>query len=280
MLNTVTTNTNMHKSNYKSTNRFSEHGYEVLDIFPSEDLSLFINAFKSLLCMQCKKLNLPISNDLYKDVKSLNKTSSIALNEVLTMARNTCFGHLLASNQKLLEVSAALLGSSKDLLIISGPSFFVNIPSSDERKYTWHSEQNWYPKRRKFLNVWCPIIEDRISDNSMAVMSGSHQKDWFYFSEYTGYDGNFDTTANIQYEIPSTFLSKYTQEIPQVQVGQALFFDGKLVHRSLDNKSNTPVFTIVFRVFDYSNDLTLSSNWADIPYNRKSLGWPEISVEP
>ena len=65
-----------------------------------------------------------------------------------------------------------------------------------------------------------------------------------------------------------------------MKIGQGLFFNGKLVHRSLDNKTGVPFFTIVFRVFDYSNDLTLSSNWADIPYNRKSLGWPEIRVKP
>ena len=243
-------------------------------------MSSFVGAFKDLLSMQCKKLNIDFSNDLYHDVQALNKTSSSALNEVLAMARNTRFGHLLASNQNLIEQSAVFLGAPKDQLIISGPSFFVNIPSNDERKYTWHSEQNWYPKRRNFLNIWCPIIEDRISDNSMAVMCGSHQKDWFYFSEYTGYDGKFDATANVQYEIPSSFLSEYTEEVPKVKIGQGLFFNGKLVHRSLDNKTGVPFFTIVFRVFDYSNDLTLSSNWADIPYNRKSLGWPEIRVKP
>lgn len=264
----------------QSASEFSESGYTVQDIFSNSELILFVDAFKSLLSMQCKKLNLTGSRDLCQDVQSLNKINSAALSEVLAMARNTRAGHLLASNENLLEQSAILLGSSKDLLIISGPSFFVNIPSNDERKYTWHSEQNWYPKRRNFLNIWCPIIEDRVSDNSMVVMRSSHKKDWFYFSEYTGYDGKFDATANVQYEIPSSFVSEYVQETPEVRIGQGLFFDGKLVHRSLDNKTSTPYFTIVFRVFDYSKDLTLSSNWADIPYNRKSLGWPEISVQP
>ena len=263
-----------------STSEFVVDGYAVRNILPRSDLTSFVEAFKALLSMQCKKLGVHYSKDLYKEVQALNKVSSSALSEVLAMARNTRSGHLLASNQNLLEQSAVFLDAPKDQLIISGPSFFVNIPDNNERKYTWHSEQNWYPKRRNFLNIWCPIIEDRANSNSMAVMRGSHQKDWFYFSEYTGYDNKFDSAANVQYEIPASFLTSYAEEIPSVKVGEGLFFDGKLVHRSLDSPSDRPLFTIVFRVFDYSNDLTLSSNWADIPYNRKSLGWPEIRVQP
>jgi ectoine hydroxylase-related dioxygenase (phytanoyl-CoA dioxygenase family) len=199
------------------------------------------------------------------------------------MARNTSIGHKLAGNEKIQSFANALLNNSsaeKNKLIISGPSFFINIPHNFERKYTWHSEQNWYPKRRKFLNIWCPVFNDRTNDDSMAVMPGSHKKDWFYFSEYTGYEGKIDETANVQYEIPSSFLEEYKPYIPSVKVGEGLFFNGKLVHRSLDNISKKPQFTIVFRVFDYSQDLTLSSNWADIPYNRKSIGIPEINVNP
>jgi hypothetical protein len=65
-----------------------------------------------------------------------------------------------------------------------------------------------------------------------------------------------------------------------VETGEGLFFNGKIVHRSLDNASDRTLFTIVFRAFDYSEDLTLSSNWADIPYNRKSISVPEINVAP
>jgi hypothetical protein len=32
-------------------------------------------------------------------------------------------------------------------------------------------------------------------------------------------------------------------------------------------------------VFDYSNDLTLSSDWADLPYNKKSMGYPNINID-
>ena len=113
---------------------------------------------------------------------------------------------------------------------------------------------------------------------SMELKKGTHEKDWTYSSEYTGYNGIIDPNANVQYEIPENLISGYESIIPKVKIGEAIFFDGKSVHRSLDNNSDIPYFTIVFRVFDYSNDLTLSSNWADIPYNRQSIGFPDINV--
>ena len=263
--------------------KYQSDGWVIENIFESSEIDDFTNTFADVLKMQMRKLRLDSTGNINDDVKTLSDRSSIALTETMGMCRNTSAGHKLASNKMLNSFSGDLLETDTDLdrrLVISGPSFFVNIPSSNERKYTWHSEQNWYPKRRNFLNVWCPIVVDRVDNNSMAVMSKSHEQDWFYFSEYTGYDGTIDEKANVQYEIPESFLTKYESIVPDVAIGQALFFNGKLVHRSLDNLSDHVYFTIVFRAFDFSVDLTLSSNWADIPYNRKSVSVPEINVSP
>ncbi|HEU0117287.1 MAG TPA: phytanoyl-CoA dioxygenase family protein [Alphaproteobacteria bacterium] len=265
------------------TEAFQSFGWAVAPIFDAQDLDAFIDTLHDVVRMQMRKLRLESTGKIDDDVIRLNGKSSTALNECLQMVRNTSIGHRLASSTKLNDLAAQFLHDDKDLhkrLLISGPSFFINIPDTNERKYTWHSEQNWYPKRRNFLNVWCPIIHHRTNKDSMGVMSGSHAKDWFYFSEYSGYDGTFDDKANVQYEIPESFLTDYKPETPSVKIGEGLFFNGRLVHRSLDNKASHPLYTIVFRAFDYSEDLTLSSNWADIPYNRKSMGYPEINVKP
>jgi hypothetical protein len=257
---------------------YNQLGFIVKKIYTNEELIEFTDTFKDLVYMQMKKMRLNVTFNLDKDLIDLNTKNPEALGEVLSMARNSSAGHRLASN-RLLEKAGCELLNTKSKVIISGPSFFVNIPSNNARKYTFHSEQNWYPKRRNFLNVWVPIISDRIDNTSMEVCSKSHLKDWFYFSEYTGYDGKFDKDANIQYEIPDNLIKGYDKIIPDVKLTEALFFDGKLVHRSIDNSTEKVLFTIVFRIFDYSNDLTLSSNWADIPYNRKSLGFPNIDVQ-
>lgn len=260
---------------------YSDAGWAVAEIFEPSELEEFSRVFHDLLKMQMRKMGIAATGDVGRDVVALNGQGSRFLSECLVMARNTAAGHRLAGSARLNALSRSLLaeqGEASDTLLVSGPSFFVNIPQNNQRKYTWHSEQSWYPKRRNFLNVWCPILADRMNGSSMAVMSGSHKKDWFYFSEYTGYDGEFVADANVQYEIPESFVTDYQSVVPDVKQGHGLFFNGKLVHRSLDLPGSTPYFTMVFRVFDYAEDLTLSADWADIPYNRKSLGFPEINV--
>ena len=52
----------------------------------------------------------------------------------------------------------------------------------------------------------CPIFKDRINKNSMGIKKGSHKSNWFYFSEYQGYDGKENNFSNVQYEIPKNLI--------------------------------------------------------------------------
>ena len=81
---------------------------------------------------------------------------------------------------------------------------------------------------------------------------------------------------NIQHEIPEKLLKNYKTIIPKLRKNEGIFFDGKIVHRSLNLKKKV-LFALVFRIYNYENDMTLSANWADIPYNRKSFGVPTVS---
>ena len=259
---------------------FEQNGYEINNLFQDYEIEEYIVQLKNILKIQCSKMNVDYSDDIFLTAKKIQSIYPSVLDESFQILRNSTEGHKLASNKTLKSISNNLLRKSEnDILVVSGPSFFINFPNENTRKYTWHSEQNWYPKRRNFLNVWCPIIIDRVENNSMELKAGSHKENWFYFSEYSGYDGKLNQSANFQYEIPENLLKNYESAIPNVKVGEAIFFDGKTVHRSLDNTSNNPYFTIVFRVFDYSNDLTLSSDWADLPYNKKSMGYPNINID-
>ena len=116
-------------------------------------------------------------------------------------------------------------------------------------------------------------------NNSIALKLESHKKDWFHFSEYQGYNGNYNKESYVQYEIPENFIKNYKTFVPKVRKNEGLIFNGKIVHRSIDTKSKKILFALSFRVYDYSNDLTLSSNWADVPYNRKSFGIPNIITD-
>ena len=261
-------------------NNFLKDGFIIEKFLENKDVKEFENTFIKLCKIQLKKLNLKTKTNKIQDIAILlNKKNPRALDEACFMVRNSSIGHKLASNKKLLEISGRLLKNKNSPPIISGPSFFINFPKNTQRKYTWHSEQIWYPKRRNFINIWCTIFEDRIAKNSIAIKVGSHKKDWMYFSEYQGYNNKLHDASYVQYEIPSNHLKGYKTVIPKVKKNEGIFFHGKIVHRSLDFKKKKVLFAIAFRVYDYQNDLTLSANWADVPYNRKSFSVPNINVD-
>ena len=260
-------------------NDFVKNGYFIAKIFDDLIINEYGETFKDICKIQMKKLGLNSNiNSIDSIVKTIEKKNSKVLDECIQMMRNTSIGHKLASNNNLINISKKLLKNKKLSNIISGPSMFINFPNSVRRKYTWHSEQNWYPKRRNFINVWYPIFRYRKKNESMALKVSSHKKDWFYFSEYEGYKGKTNKDALVQYEIPEKFVKEFKTISPEVKKNEGLFFSGKIVHRSIDSKNNI-FYTLIFRIYDYTNDLTLSSNWADIPYNRNSFGIPDINVD-
>ena len=261
-------------------NNFSKNGFIVENVLEDKEVKQFEDTFLKFCKMQIKKLNLNTkTNKVQEVVTLLNKKNPKALDEACLMVRNSSIGHKLAGNKKLLEISNKLLENKNSPRVISGPAFMINFPKNNQRKYTWHNEQIWYPKRRNFINVWCPIFEDRINKNSMGIKIGSHKKNWNYFSEYQGYNGKLHDECDVQYEIPENHLKGYKTVIPKVKKNEGIFFDAKTVHRSLNLKKKKVLFTITFRVYDYHNDLTLSANWADLPYNGKSFGMPNLNVD-
>ena len=103
----------------------------------------------------------------------------------------------------------------------------------------------------------------------------------FPFSGYRGYNKDTQNKANYftQYEIPSNFLKNYEEHFCETKRGDLIIFDRRLVHRSNNNLSSKFSFCAVTRVWDPTNDLTLSSDLGATPYGN-NLGRPNLIVKP
>ncbi|HTU12664.1 MAG TPA: phytanoyl-CoA dioxygenase family protein [Allosphingosinicella sp.] len=243
-------------------------------LLPVDLLDAYEEALFACIRMQALKLGLELPRAFSKDalnqaVVQLNQADAGALSEAAVMVRNTPAGLKLVSADPIVEASAALLDCPPELLVMSGPSIFMNIPSHKTRLYTWHAEANWYPKRRNFVNLWLPVGEaKRAGNGTMSVLEKSHREKWMYFAEYYGFDretqGNRD--LNLQYEIPESELQGYRRREIEAELGDFVAFAPHCVHRSNLNQSDRPSFALTIRVFDYRRDLTVSSAWAERPY--------------
>lgn len=190
-----------------------------------------------------------------------------------------CHPALQELAREFVPISAALLGSDPHGLLVYGPAFFISRPNTTRLLYKWHSEAHYMPKRRRFINVWMPLFGDRTRENgAMLFKVGSHKRD-FPFSEYQGFDGAGQANHFTQFEIPDNFLESYPTHVCETKRGDAILFDRALVHCSGQNQSSDYAFALVFRIWDPSEDLTLSGAIEARPYGG-DVGRPGLIVDP
>ena len=185
---------------------------------------------------------------------------------------------------ELLAQCGELLGAEPIDLLIDGPALFVNQPTVNRLLYRWHSEALYYPKRRRFLNLWFPIFGDRTAENgAMSLRPGSHKRVWdaSLMVEYSGWDKVAEGKRNqfVQMEIPENFLTEYPRFECETKRGDLVIFDRNLVHTSNPNVSNEIAFSIVARVWTPIDDLTLSGDMEATPYGG-NIGRAGLVVRP
>lgn len=155
------------------------------------------------------------------------------------------------------------------LSLVSPPSLFVNIPGSQRLLYHWHREAHYYPKRRRFVNVWLPLFRPKHAGNgTMAFAVGGHELGDLPFVEYSGYDDTDVGKPNhfVQYEIPPSLVEHLPVHHVYAEPGDMVTFCPDTVHCSTPNSSHEITYAAVLRVWDPTGDYTLSGDLAATPY--------------
>ena len=181
--------------------------------------------------------------------------------------------------EKLMKLCGEILGSDTGRLLVDGPAVFINRPNTERLLYRWHSEGHYYPKRRKLINIWIPLFVAKSKNNgTMSFKEGSH-KHIFPFVEYQGYTSKSDKSNSFtQFEIPTNFLTQFSEHWCEANAGDLIIFDRDLVHTSNANTSQDYSAAIVARIWDPSEDLTLSGEINAMPYGG-NIGRQNLKVK-
>jgi len=273
---------------------FQTYGLVVLrDFFSREKLASFQKTLVHLFHLQGMKigeyrqlLQAAIQSES-DDGKRLSKINEIleprdkeALYQVQKMLPSSLGLKSLFWDESFQSVCRSLLGSEEATCLLDGPALFVNRPRTERLLYKWHSEAHYYPKRRRFLNIWFPLFDSKSEHNgAMSVKLGSHHLHDVPFAEYRGYNKDSQDKANyfIQYEVPENFVAGLPEFYTEASPGDLVIFHRKLIHRSNPNFSDEYSFAGVARVWDPSQDLTLAGNLAVTPYGG-DIGRPDLVV--
>tara|TARA_B110001469_G_C9455206_1_gene229721 strand:- start:225 stop:686 length:462 start_codon:yes stop_codon:yes gene_type:complete len=117
----------------------------------------------------------------------------------------------------------------------------IDPPSDERRTYGWHQEIFYTIPDTKFLQTWCPMMRDTTIENgTIEIKKGSH-KEGIAKQTWNEIEGRA-----IQIIIDPEITNKYKTIPLEMKVGDVLFFDGHLAHKSGQNSTKDEVrFSLV-----------------------------------
>lgn len=218
----------------------------------------------------CSKLNQHIKSDVL-DRFAQERTGLSGLGDTM-MDTTLCVhqphavsDHILSlmKHKKVKSLLSKLIGPSvkgiQSMLFIKGPGL---------QGQAWHQDEYYIPTRdRSLCGVWVALDDAVIENGCLWVIKSSHQKGYLYPMQEHHDHVNFDHSK-------CAYGFSEAAEIPvQLNKGDALFFNGYLLHRSKRNVSKN-----LFRralVFHYMNSYSLLPWGAESVNNAESSGYAD-----
>ena len=250
----------MHKLNYK------EEGYHIeKSLVPISVHEEIFFTFYDLAISQVKK-NKQIQLDfeikkiedlIYPDdIKHLDKLllALLKLDHKLvgeiydSMAYCSSFLRLVG-NSKIEEISKELLELKKYNTIYSHMNrILIQAPKDERRTYGWHQEIFYNTPNSNFLNCYCPIIRDVTIENGALLICKKSHKSGLLKQTWTVPEGR-----RKQVIVDQELVNKYEEKKLPLKIGDFLFFNPYLIHRSGYNSTIDEIrFSLVITFNDCS----------------------------
>ncbi len=145
----------------------------------------------------------------------------------------------LASSKKMQVAANQLLGQDIDApLYLYNSRCLIQPPNDDSHCWDWHQEVYHAIPETKFLQCWAPLIYDATAENgTIEVLPYSH-REGIAHQRWTE-DGTGYALVDIQ------ITDKYPPLQIPMKLGDIMFFDPHLIHRSGKNMSGETRYALV-----------------------------------
>jgi len=237
---------------------FEENGYYIeKNLFSREDkhrmFVLFYDVFLSLalkfsvpLRKKYKSSNLVNIEDDLKDLDYLMLDCFIFDKEIIgegydIISYSSAFLKLI-SNSKIEQLTKELLGIEQSGTLYGWTNRVRIDPPADERRtYGWHQEVFYTIPESRYLQTWAPMIRNTTIQNGTIWIAPKSHKEGIAKQSWNEIPGKAT-----QIIVDDGIVNKYEHLQLEMEVGDVLFFDGKLVHKSGTNITNDEIrFSLV-----------------------------------
>ena len=279
-------------SNLRS--RYHRDGFVIIDdVFPSADLEEFQLTLSYLIRTYLKKASMEHRQDFFSKIppgRELDQ-GSVLLEEIdhaYIRCLYACIRKMpefvrLHNAQRITDTIRSLLQLDSASPLYSGSQICrIDIPQIKGYTFGWHQEVFYQIPKSEFTQTWGPLVSSLTEGfGALEVLVGSH------------HEGVARQIWNTKEGIPDQILvvpeviEKYSTKIVEIQLGQILFFSGKLVHKSGYHTKPDTRYTLVGSYHSVENEhfypdqgVTPSELTARSFYEEERAKWPQPRKTP
>ena len=240
-----------YKLSQKQLDEYKENGFTIVDVFSKEELDEFKEGMRILIRASLHRATKVYPNVLEKvSVGQEFDLGMFLLEEIDHVYQSDIYDSVafmpeflrLCANKKKCAYIAQILGvPPTHPIYCSIIRCRINRPGLDKFSYGWHQELFHTIPESNFVQTFAPLIHDATSKiGALQIRVGSHKE--IFKQDYES-SGNEYIVAVMT--IQKDLLEKYKVMSIEMKLGQAILFNGKLVHKSGTNKSQHMRYSMV-----------------------------------
>ena len=224
---------------------YTKNGFAIVkNIVPAQRInSLLENIFNlfckySTDCQELKNMDKPWNTELFhKKLIEFRQKDPESFGAIYDSLKTSLTLTQLITDNKVADFVAKFLKIKPSDLSISEPMCRLDVPNDKRNTLDWHQERSFFPQNRNGLNglvCWIPLTDITEEMGPMHISPRSHAEGQLKLSNKTKKNMSYTT----QIPVPEEFVSKYEDLAVRTNVGDAVFFNMLLFHRSGQNISN------------------------------------------
>ena len=224
---------------------YTKNGFAIVkNIVPAQRINSLLENIFNLFCkystdyQELKNMEKPWNTELFhKKLIEFRQKDPESFGAIYDSLKTSLTLTQLITDNKVVDFVAKFLKIKPSDLSISEPMCRLDVPNDERNTLDWHQERSFFPQNRNGLNglvCWIPLTDITEEMGPMHISPRSHAEGQLKLSNKTKKNVSYTT----QIPVPEEFVSKYEDLAVRTNVGDVVFFNMLLFHRSGQNISN------------------------------------------
>ncbi len=233
------------------TSFYATNGYVIMkDIIPRKRVDSVLENICKLYCKYADDADFfngedkPWQTELFhQKLIELRKNSPEDFGAIYDSLKTSLSLTQLVTDDNIVDNVAKLLKIKTSDLSISEPMCRLDVPNDNRNALDWHQERSFFPQNRDGMNglvSWIPLTDITDEMGAIHISPKSHLEGQLKLLSNEKQNASYTT----QIPVPDEFIEKYEDVAVPVNVGDVVFFNMLLFHRSGQNTSNQVRFAI------------------------------------